>query len=97
MSEDNKNNITINGLNDLSEGKLYYLDRMRMHAKSLIRAIDNGIDLAMELENGKSKKKVSKSQSEVNELLGEALNNYYISIVEDVEMLYGVATQTKML
>ena len=97
MSEDNNNKKLNNYLEDLSEGKLYYLDRMRMHCKSLIRAIDNGIDLGMELENGKSKKKISKSQAEVNELLGEALDNYYISIVEDIEMLYGVAKKTEMV
>jgi len=92
MSEGNKNNY----LNELSETKLYYLDRLQMHCKSIVRAVDNGIDLAMELENDKPTKK-NKGDSDVREILSEALDNYYISIVEDIEMLYGVAKKMEMV
>lgn len=93
MPENNNKKTTIKNLRNLSEGQLYYLERLRMYASSLIRAIDNGVDLAMELDNKKSKKKSSDHDKLAREILGEALDNYYTSILEDIQELYSLSVE----
>ena len=64
-----------------------------MYASSLIRAIDNGVDLAMELDNKKSKQKSSDHDKLAREILGEALDNYYTSILEDIQELHSLSVE----
>ena len=93
MPENNNKKTTLKNLRNLSEGQLHYLERLRMYATSLIRSIDNGVDLAMELGNNKANEKPSKNDEIGREILGEALDNYYTAILEDIQELYSLSVE----
>ena len=93
MPENNNKKTTIKNLRNLSEGQLYYLECIRMYASSLIRSIDNVVDLAMELVNKKTEEKPSQNDEMASEILCEALDNYYTCILDDIQELYSLSIE----